>query len=48
MTINKFASRITRQEGLKVSVSVAQVKEILKIINAHLGGALYKHIKSLT
>ena len=45
MNINEFAKKVTLAEGGKVSVSIAQVKEILKIINRLTGEILYKIIK---
>ena len=47
MTINKFAQRICELEGKKKQVNIAQVKEILLIINKLLGGELYKLIRRL-
>ena len=47
MTINDFAIKMTEHEGKKVQVNIAQMKEILKVINVMLGGALYKAIKAL-
>lgn len=47
MTIHRFAVVITRAEGLKVSMSIAQVKEVLRIVNVHLGGLVYKAIRAL-
>lgn len=40
MNLNELAESITEQEGKKVSVSIAQVKEILRLI--------LKYIKSLS
>ena len=45
MTINGFAKKVTLEEGLKVSISIAQVKEILRIINQDTNGVLYKIIE---
>lgn len=45
MKINEYASDLTRREGLKESVSVAQVSEILKLINKDLCGILYLLIR---
>ena len=30
--LNKFAQRIAKREGLKIGVSIAQIKEILSLI----------------
>ena len=45
MDINRFAKLVTEKEGKKVSVSIAQIKEILSIVNELLNGALYLLIK---
>ena len=45
MNINDFAKKVTLKEGGKVSISIAQVKEVLKIVNDLLGGALYAIIR---
>ena len=36
MDLNKFAKKITLKEGLKKSVSIAQVKEIMKLVLTEL------------
>lgn len=46
MNINDFAKQVTLKEGLKVSISIAQVKEVLRIADKLLGGALYRAIRS--
>ena len=45
MKINELCSIVTLEEGLKESVSIAQVKEVLKIVNKHLWGIPYLLIK---
>lgn len=45
MNINKFAEKITKHEGLKKQVNIAQVKEILRVINILTAGFFYKYIK---
>ena len=45
MNLNTFAQAVTRKEGKKVSISIAQVKEVLKIVNGFTGGALYAIVK---
>lgn len=45
MTVNKFARKVTLREGKKVSISIAQVLEVLKIVNELLSGKLYPLIK---
>ena len=32
MDMNKFAKDITKKEGLKKSISIAQVKEVIKLV----------------
>ncbi len=46
MTVNKFAERVTKAEGLRKSITIAQVLEVLKIVNTFTGGALYAWIKA--
>lgn len=41
MDINKYASDLTKREGKNESLSVAQIKEVLKLINADLWGIPY-------
>lgn len=45
MKINAFAKLVTEEEGLKKSISIAQVKEVLRIANDHLDGKLYAAIR---
>jgi hypothetical protein len=45
MNINDFAKKVAETEGLKKQVNIAQIKEILKIVNKLLKGALYKTIR---
>lgn len=45
MNVNDFAKRVTLREGGKKSISIAQVKEVLRIVNDLLGGALYTIIR---
>lgn len=45
MTINEFAVKVCKNEGLKKQVDIAQVKEVLKVVNDLTGGKLYKEIK---
>ena len=45
MNINQFAKQVTLTEGMKESVSIAQVKEILSIINRMLWGIPYMLIR---
>lgn len=45
MTVNDFAVLVCKHEGKKKEVNIAQIKEILKIVNKLLGGQLYKLIR---
>jgi predicted DNA-binding antitoxin AbrB/MazE fold protein len=45
MNINDVARIVTLKEGKKVSVSIAQVKEMLKIVNELTDGELYKLLR---
>ena len=47
MDLNTAARLITRTEGLRKSISIAQVKEILKITNTLVAGELYKLIRKV-
>lgn len=44
MNINNFARLITKGEGKKKQVNIAQIKEILHVINVLTKGILYKVI----
>ena len=45
MNINEFALKVTRREGGKQQVNIAQIKEVLKVINALTHGLLYGIIR---
>lgn len=47
MKITEFAKLITEFEGKKKQVNIAQVLEILRIINKLTIGAFYKLIKTI-
>ena len=47
MNINDFSKKVTKLEGGKISISIAQVKEVLKIVNGLLKGGLYKLIRKI-
>jgi len=47
MNINKFAQKVARLEGGKKEVNIAQIKEILSIIDKLTDGLLYKIIRLL-
>jgi hypothetical protein len=45
MNINEFAVKVAKGEGLKKAVNIAQIKEVLRVANQLLAGALYKAIR---
>ena len=45
MKINRFVVKIAEMEGGKVNLSVAQISEVLKIINGLLWGIPYTLIR---
>jgi len=47
MSINDFALLVCKDEGMKKEVNIAQVKEVLKVINKILNGALYRTIRGV-
>ena len=46
MKITDFASEVALEEGKKKEVNIAQIKEILKVINCLLDGEFYKLIRA--
>jgi len=46
MLITDFAVCVSRKEGKKKQVDIAQIKEILKVVNKLLDGRLYKEIRN--
>ena len=47
MKVTTFSEEVTKLEGKKVSISIAQVKEVLRIVNDMTNGLLYVIIKWL-
>jgi len=47
MKITEFANEIALAEGKKVQVNIAQIKEILKVINTLLDGEFYQFIRDI-
>jgi len=47
MKITDFAKKVTEFEGLKKQVNIAQIKEILKVMNQISNGELYKSIRRM-
>lgn len=45
MDINSYASNLTEREGGKKNLDVAQIKEVLKLVNKDLWGIPYILIK---
>jgi len=45
MTINDFAVQVSKKEGKKVQLSIAQISEVLKVVNQLLDGKLYREIR---
>jgi len=48
MKVTDFSVLVAEKEGKKRQVSIAQIKEILRVINELLGGDLYKSIRLLS
>ena len=46
MKVQDFTEFVTKLEGKKKSLSIAQVKEVVKIVNKLLGGSVYKEIRN--
>ena len=47
MNLNDFAKKVVLAEGKKKSLSIAQVKEVLKIANKLTGGVLYASVRGM-
>ncbi len=47
MKVSEFSVVVSQYEVGKKEVDIAQIKEILKVTNRLLGGALYKIIKKV-
>ncbi len=47
MKITDFSRKLSSQEGMKKSVDIAQISEVLKIANLLLDGQLYSAIKKM-
>ena len=45
MNANEAAKKVTEYEGLKKQISIAQVKEVMRILNELTGKKLYKLLK---
>ena len=47
MKITDFAVKVSELEGKKKQLSIAQIKEVLKVANKLTGGLLYKTIRNI-
>jgi hypothetical protein len=47
MKVSDFAVKVAKKEGKKREVNIAQIKEILRVINDLTAGALYRFIRGL-
>jgi hypothetical protein len=47
MKISDFAREVTKLEGKKKQVNIAQIKEILKVINELTKGEFYKMVRGV-
>ena len=47
MNINAFAKKIAELEGGKAEINIAQIKEILRILNELSAGVLYAWARTL-
>jgi hypothetical protein len=47
MKVTDFAVKVAKREGGKKNLSIAQIKEVLKIINGLFGGEFYKVIRKM-
>lgn len=45
MKVTDFALKITQQEGLKKATNIAQILEVLKIVNNLTNGELYSLVR---
>ena len=47
MKITTFSEKVAKSEGLKEQISIAQIKEVLSIVNQKTFGILYLVIRLL-
>lgn len=47
MKINKFAVIVAEHEGKKISISIAQILEVLKIVNKLTCGEFYRMVRKI-
>jgi len=47
MKITDFAKKVAKLEGKKKEISIAQISEVLKVINTLFAGEFYKLIRKM-
>lgn len=47
MKVTDFSAEVSKEEGKAKQLSIAEIKEVLKVTNKLLNGELYKLIKKL-
>ena len=47
MNVSEFAKEVAKLEEGKKQVDIAQIREVLKVINKLLGGNLYKLVRKM-
>lgn len=47
MKVSDFSILVSKREGLKTALSIAQIKEVLRVSNDISGGQLYTLIKGM-
>ena len=47
MKVTDFAKEVTVHEGLKKEINIAQILEILRVVNQLTDGTLYYKIRSM-
>ena len=47
MKVTEFAKLVTKHEGKKKELDIAQVKEVLRVVNDLTRGILYKIVKDM-
>jgi len=46
MKLSDFAIKVAKKEGKKRSISIAQIKEVLRIVNQLCDGELYYYVRN--
>ena len=47
MKVSRFSEIVAEEEGKRIQVNIAQIKEILRVINCLTDGELYKMIRRM-